>query len=189
MSDNIIILNEIVPPEYLHLHNDFNKVFNFVKIKYIRNVLRWNYNFKNPNLIMTKFNYSYANNNDCIPHFKKMQSQTRIYELKFKNNNDEWNYKMQNQYIHFLTVSMKEIIKNLIYPISDVQPEIREIINNYKKNEYLYGPQFEDSDDDISDDTDTENDNEYNESIQIINSANIHSNSTHIMCNTANIST
>jgi len=152
-------LNPIVPSEYLHLHNDFTTLFNFVKIKYIRNVLRWNYDFSKSRLCMTKFNYDYANENECIPNFKKMQSEARIFESKYKHG--IWDYKMENKYAHFLRVSIKEIINNLIVPVSDVRQDCIMIMKKYREDEYMYGPQFEDDDDeDEDDDEDDEEDDD-----------------------------
>ena len=144
----------IVQPEYLHLHNDFYTLFNFVKIRYIRNVLRWNYDFSKSRLFMTKFDYKYANENNCIPNFKKMQTECRIFEAKYKNG--IWDYKMENKYVHFLRVSIKEIIDNLMYPISNVRQDCINIQNKYRENEHLYGPQFEEETESDDDDDESE---------------------------------
>ncbi len=148
----------ILKPEFIHLHKDFNTLFSFVKIRYIRNVLRWNYDVSKSRLFMTKFDYAYANENECIPNFKKMQSESRIFASKYKNGN--WDYKMENNYIHFLKVSIKEIINNLIIPISNRSQECIDIVNKYRENEYLFGPQFEEE---TETETDSEDDDEHEE--------------------------
>jgi hypothetical protein len=150
----------IVQPEFMHLHKDFTILFAFVKVRYIRNVLRWNYDFSKSRLFMTKFDYVYANENDCIPNFKKMQSECRIFESKYKNGN--WDFRMENKYVHFLIVSIKEIINNLMIPIGNICQDCMNIKYKYRENEYLFGPQFEDDteteeDDDEDDDNDKEN--------------------------------
>ena len=143
----------MAPPEFQHLHNDFNKLFGFVKIRYIRNVLRWNYDFSRSRLYMTKFDYKYANENDCIPIFKRMQSEGRSFESKYKSKG--WNFQYQNKYIKFLIASMKEIVTNLIVPISGVPNDMYSIVQKYRDNEEWYGPQFEESDDE-EDNSDSE---------------------------------
>jgi len=147
----------IVSPEFMHLHNDFTTLFNFVKIRYIRNVLRWNYDFSKSRLFMTKFDYAYANENECIPNFKKMQTECRIFEAKYKNG--IWDFRMENKYVHFLIVSIKEIIDNLIVPISNVCQDCMNIKNKYRENEHLYGPQFEEETESESE-SESENENE-----------------------------
>ena len=144
----------ILKPEFMHLHNDFYTLFNFVKIRYIRNVLRWNYDFSKSRLFMTKFDYAYANENECIPNFKKMQTEARFFEGKYKNG--IWDFRMENKYVHFLIVSIKEIINNLIYPISNVHQDCMNIMNKYRENEHLYGPQFEEETETESEDEDVE---------------------------------
>ncbi len=150
----------IVSPEFMHLHNDFTTLFSFVKIRYIRNVLRWNYDFSKSRLFMTKFDYPYANENKCIENFKKMQSEARMFESKYKTGN--WDFRMENKYVHFLIVSIKEIIDNLMIPISNIRQDCIDIKNKYREHEYLFGPYFEEDTEteDESEDEDNDNDND-----------------------------
>lgn len=157
--DNLTEYTDMAPQEFNHLHNDFNTVFTFVKIRYIRNVLRWNYDFSKSRLYMTKFNYAYANENDCIPIFKRMQSEGRFFTAKYKNK--DWTFQLQNKYIKYLDASMRELVTNLIVPISNIPDDIYSIVEKYRNNEDLYGPQFDESSDDgdIDDDIDDNMDN------------------------------
>jgi hypothetical protein len=156
--DNLTEYTNMVPPEFHHLHRDFNKVFNYVKIRYIRNVLRWNYDFSKSRLFMTKFDYKYSNENDCIPNFKKMQSEGRYFIAKYKDK--DWNFQLENKYIKYLVASIREIITNLIVPISRVPEEIYSIVEKYRNNEDLYGPQFDESSDDENDMNDMNDEND-----------------------------
>ena len=120
----------MVPEESYQLHIDFYKLFGYIKIKYIRNSYRWRSTFKNERIIMTKFDYSYANENDCFDNFAAMQHFIRKFQKSYKMK--IWNTRIESEYVEFIKKSIIEIITNLIVPVSDLRSDIYCILNKYR---------------------------------------------------------
>jgi hypothetical protein len=87
-----------------------------------------------------------------------MQSEGRYFIAKYKDK--DWNFQLENKYIKYLVASIREIITNLIVPISRVPEEIYSIVEKYRNNEDLYGPQFDESSDDENDMNDMNDEND-----------------------------
>jgi hypothetical protein len=120
----------MVPEEFSEVHIDFYKLFAYIKIKYIRNSYRWRSTFKNQRIIMTKFDYSYANENDCFDNFAAMQHFVRKFQKIHKSK--VWNIRIESEYVDFIKKSMREIITNLIVPVSDLRSDIYYILKKYR---------------------------------------------------------
>jgi hypothetical protein len=79
---------------------------------------------------MTKFDYSYANDNDCFDNFSAMQHFIRKFQKAHKAKT--WNVLVESEYVDFIKKSMKEIITNLIVPVSDLRSDIVAILDTYR---------------------------------------------------------
>jgi hypothetical protein len=120
----------MVPENLNQYHIDFYKIYGFIKIKYIRNSYRWNSTFRNERIVMTKFDYSYANENHCFDNFAAMQHFLRKFQKSYKNK--KWNLKIEDEYVDFIKKSMKEMINNVSVPVRDVRGDIMNIIDKYR---------------------------------------------------------
>lgn len=125
----------MVPDNFYQYHIDFYKIFGFIKIKYIRNSYRWNCHFRNERMVMTKFDYSYANENECFDNFAAMQHFLRKFQKSYKNK--IWNLKIEDEYVEFIKKSMKEMIINVSVPVRDMRSDIMNLIDKYRDDQIV----------------------------------------------------
>jgi hypothetical protein len=124
----------MVPENFNQYHIDFYKIFGFIKIKYIRNSYRWNSHFRNDRIVMTKFDYEYANENQCFDNFSAMQHFIRKFQKTYKAK--RWNIKIEDEYVDFIKKSMKELINNVSVPVRDVRTDIMNLIDKYRDDHF-----------------------------------------------------
>lgn len=103
-------------------------IYSFCKWKYVRNVLRYDKPFQNDQFFRTEFDYEYANQNESITQFLSIQSEIRrfrrLLSRSFESNIDA--------YIEFVEDSLHSLVTDIVTPISDIFPEIYEIIDRHK---------------------------------------------------------
>lgn len=117
-----------ISEDFDKIHQDFLTIYSFCKWKYVRNVLRYDKNFQNDQFFRTEFDYEYANQNESITQFLSIQSEIRRFR-RLLSRSFESNI---SAYIEFVEDSLHSLVTDIVTPISDIFPEIYEIIDRHK---------------------------------------------------------
>lgn len=120
--------NKILLDDYISLHT-------VLMAMYARNVFRFNSNW-NQLKPSYRVNYTYIRENNTSFRFTEIEKEIKKYLNLFIDDKSNIE-KYSNEFIDYIRYCMKTCIKDLVVPFKIMSPKIRQIIDQYKKDEYI----------------------------------------------------